>query len=176
MRHGFTRIAALLFWLGLWAATAHADDPCAGFKWDVAHERALFGGSAQALTAAREAGAAPELAAERLYAISLSSQASVALRVPAGPKSSFDGAFAGFARLDVATPGVYRVSLDQPGWIDLVGAHGAIPAGDFSGQRGCRAPHKVVQFSLPAGEALLQLTGIGDPQVRLTLTRAPAAP
>jgi hypothetical protein len=174
MRHCSSRIAALLF--GLWAATAYAEDPCTGFKWDIAHERALFAGGAQAVTAVREAGSATELAAERLYGISLLPQASVALRVPAGPKSNFDGAFAGFARLDIAAPGVYRVSLDQPGWIDLVGAQGVIPSSDFSGQRGCSTPHKVVQFRLPAGRVLLQLTGIGNSQVRLTLTRVPAAP
>jgi hypothetical protein len=174
MKHWRTQIIALLF--GVWAATAHADDPCAGFKWDVAPERALFAADARALSAVRDADSAPELASGQLYGISLLPQASVALRVPAGPKSSFAGAFAGFARLNIAAGGIYRVSLDQPGWIDLVGEQGVIPSSDFSGQRGCSAPHKVVQFTLPAGRILLQLTCIGSPQVRLTLTRAPATP
>ena len=167
---------ALGLLLGFSGAAAHADDPCPGFKWNVTHERALYAGQAQALTAAQDARSAPQLAAERLYAISLLPQATLALRVPAGPKSSFEGAFAGFARLNIATAGPYRVSLDQPGWIDVVSEQGVIASSDFSGQHGCSAPHKVVQFELPAGGVLLQLTGITGAHVELTLTRAPAAP
>jgi hypothetical protein len=174
MNRRWMGIAALL--LGLCGAAAHAEDPCAGFKWNVAHERALFAGDAQALTSTQDAGSAPGLAPEHLYNISLLPQATLALRVPAGAKSRFGGAFAGFARLNIAVAGLYRVSLDQPGWIDLVGAHGVIASSDFSGQRGCSTPHKVVQFELPAGGILLQLTGITGSHVQLTLTQAPAAP
>lgn len=162
--------------LGLCSAAALADDPCATFKWNVTQERALFEGKAQALAAAQDAGAAPGLAAGRLYDISLLPQATLALRVPAGPKSRFDGAFAGFARLNIAAAGRYRVSLDQPGWIDVVGEHDVIASSDFAGQRGCSAPHKVVQFELPAGSLLLQLTGITGSHVALALTQAPATP
>jgi hypothetical protein len=174
MNRWWIRVAALL--LALAAAAAYADDPCAGFKWDVTQERALFASKAQALTALPDAGAAPELTAGRFYEISLLPQGTLALRVPAGPKSQFEGAFAGFARLKIPAAGLYRVSLDQPGWIDLVGEHGVIASSDFSGQHGCSAPHKVVQFQLPAGSVLLQLTGVSGARLGLTLTRAPAAP
>ncbi len=174
MDRGRKMVVAVL--LGLCSAAAHADDPCAAFKWNVAQERALFAGKAQALAAAKEANAAPALAVGRLYDISLLPQATLALRVPAGPKSRFDGAFAGFAQLNIAAAGSYRVSLDQPGWIDLVGEHGVIASSDFAGQHGCSAPHKVVQFELPAGSLLLQLTGISAAHVALTLTQAPATP
>jgi hypothetical protein len=174
MNRWWTGIAALL--LGFSGAAAYADDPCAGFKWSVTHERALFAGNAQAVTAAPDAGSAPALAAEHLYDISLLPQATLALRVPAGTKSRFGGAFAGFTHLNIAAPGLYRISLDQPGWIDLVGEQGVIASSDFSGQHGCSAPHKVVQFELPAGGLLLQLTGIAGAHVQLTLTPAPAAP
>jgi hypothetical protein len=174
MKHRCTLTVGLV--LAVWAAAAYADDGCAGFKWDVAREHALFAGDAQALTASRDAGDAPELASDRLYGIALLPQTSITLRVPAGTKSSFEGAFAGYARLNIAAEGSYRVALDQPGWIDLVGDQGVIRSNDFSGQRGCSTPHKVVQFILPAGRVLLQLTGISNSHVRLTLTRAPAAP
>ena len=174
MNRWWTGIAALL--LGFSGAAVYADDPCAGFKWSVTHERALFAGNAQAVTAAPDAGSAPALAAEHLYDISLLPQATLALRVPAGTKSRFEGAFAGFTHLNIAAPGLYRISLDQPGWIDLVGEQGVIASSDFSGQHGCSAPHKVVQFELPAGGLLLQLTGVAGAHVELTLTPAPATP
>jgi hypothetical protein len=174
MKRWCMTVAALS--LGLTGAFAYADDPCAGFKWDVGHERALFAGKAQALAAAPDARTAPMLAFERLYDISLLPQATLALRVPASAKSSFQGAFAGFARLIITAAGRYSVSLDQPGWIDLMTDQTVIPSADFSGQRGCSAPHKVVQFALPAGSILLQLTGIVGSHVKLTLTPTAAAP
>jgi hypothetical protein len=170
------RTLVIVTLLGLCSAAARADDPCAAFKWNVAEERALFAGKAQALAAAKDTDGAPGLAVGRLYDISLLPQATLALRAPAGPKSRFEGAYAGFAHLDIAAAGTYRVSLDQPGWIDVVGEHGVIAASDFAGQHGCSAPHKVVQFELPAGSLLLQLTGITGSHVALTLTRAPATP
>src|SRR5271154_5093818 len=100
MNRCWMSIAGLLF--GLTGAAAHADDPCTGFKWNVRHERALFAGQAQALAAAQEARSAPEVAAERLYDISLLPQTTLALRAPAGAKSRFEGAFAGFVRLNIA--------------------------------------------------------------------------
>jgi hypothetical protein len=60
--------------------------------------------------------------------------------------------------------------------VDLLGEHGVIGASDFSGQHGCSAPHKVVQFELPPGSVLLQLTGVAGPHVEVTLTQAPATP
>src|SRR5689334_5466483 len=70
-----SRIRAL--WVGAlavsaWlAVTAHADDPCAGFTWDVAHERALFASAAQTLNAGRDAATAPAIETDRLYELTL---------------------------------------------------------------------------------------------------------
>ena len=91
----------------------------------------------------------------------------------AGKKAAFEGAYAGFARLQVPRAGRYRVSLNQSGWIDLVAGDGVVPAADFSGGTGCSTPGKVVVFELPAGAVLLQLTGVRAERIRLTLTHAP---
>jgi|HubBroStandDraft_6_1064221.scaffolds.fasta_scaffold149861_3 hypothetical protein len=168
--------AAAILLLAVTAHPARADDPCAGFKWNVERERALFAGTAASAAAARDAAGGAQLQPDVLYELTLAPQQQVSLSVPAGNKSTFDGAFAGFARLQVPTAGVYRVSLSRPGWIDLIGEHGAIASSDFSGQHGCNAPHKVVQFQLPAGSLVLQLTGVDGPRVTVTLTRAPASP
>ena len=152
--------------------TALADEPCTPMKWDVARERALFSGTPRPVAASQEASAAPQLVPDALYELALKPQQQVALSVPPGKKARTDGVFAGLARLHVTAAGTYRISLAAAGWIDVVGATGPLAAADHAGG-GCEAPHKVVQFELPAGDLLLQLSSVADPRIRLTLTRAP---
>jgi hypothetical protein len=151
---------------------SHADDACAAFKWDVAKERTLFAGTSQPVTASRDTSAPPPLVPERLYSLALAPQAQVQVAVPLGRKASVAGAFAGLVRLKVPAPGPYRVSLDQPGWVDVVVKRSALAASDFSGAAGCSAPHKIVQFELPAGELLLQFSGVATPLIKLAVTPA----
>lgn len=72
--------------------------------------------------------------------------------------------------MHVPTAGTYRIALDQSGWIDVVGEHGAIPSSDFAGGSACNAPHKLVQFELPAGELSLQLSSVASAAVKIALT------
>ena len=157
-------------------SAAYADDGCDGFKWDVARERAVFAGNAEPLTAGRDAGSGGELRPERLYDIWLTPQSQVDLSVPPGIKARVGNVFAGFAHVRIADAGRYRISLDQAAWIDVVGAQGVIASSDFAGQRGCSAPHKVVQFELPAGSVLLQVTGAAGVHLQVAVTRVPSAP
>ena len=156
--------------LGTLAHPSYADDPCAAFKWDVTHERALFAGAAESVAAGRDSSSAPQLLPDHLYGLSLLAQEQIRLSVPLGKKAQFDSAFGGLARLRVPLAGTYRIALDQSGWIDVVGEHGGIGSSDFAGGSACHAPHKLVQFELPAGELLLQLSGVANATVKLTLT------
>ena len=159
--------------LGALAHPSYAQDPCAAFKWNVAHEHALFAGAPERLAAGPDRGSAPQLLPDHLYGLSLLTQERINLSVPLGRKAQFDGAFGGLARLPVPRAGTYRIALDQPGWIDVVGEHGVIPSSDFAGGTACNAPHKLVQFELPAGELLLQLSGVANAAIKLTLTPVP---
>jgi hypothetical protein len=158
------------------SAMALQDDPCAGFSWNVAHERALFATAPESLTAGRDATSTPVLMPDRLYELRLGSQSQVALLVPPGKKVIPEGSFAGMARLRLQAE-TYRVSVDQSLWIDVVADGRMIESADFQGRAGCLAPHKIVQYSLPAGqELLLQLSAGVGPRARLTITRADAGP
>jgi hypothetical protein len=156
--------------LGIFTHEGYADDPCTSFKWNVAHERALFAVAPQSVAASREVASGPQLLPDRLYGLSLFPQDQITPSVPLGRKAQFDGAFGGFARLHVPTAGTYRIALDQSGWIDVVGEHGAIASSDFAGGGACHAPHKLVQFELPAGNLSLQLSGVANVAVKITLT------
>jgi hypothetical protein len=49
-----------------------------------------------------------------------------------------------------------------------------VPAKDFQGRPGCDAPHKVVEFTLPSGTALLQFSGGASETVKVTISRSPS--
>lgn len=153
-----------------------ADDPCAGGKWDVTQEHALFSKPPESVTAGHDIASAPVMKAQQLYELSLSPQDGVKFILPPAKKGLPDGAFAGLVHMKVPAAGPYRVSLDQGFWIDVVGEQKFIESSDFGGIQGCSAPRKVVIFNLPAGQDLvLQLSGAAKDHVRVTLTPVPAA-
>jgi hypothetical protein len=152
---------------------AHADDPCAAFTWDVHRERALFETEPQILTGGQTVAASPTFAADRLYQVELRAQSEVKFLEPPGRKRGDGGVFSGLARLTVETAGVYRISLDQPLWVDVIADGTVVPAKDFQGRPGCNAPHKIVEFLLPAGSPItLQFSGSKLPVVKVTATRS----
>jgi hypothetical protein len=152
---------------------AVADDACAGFKWDVTREHALFAGTGAALTAGKDARSAPALAAGRLYELRLWPQSTVAFAVEPGKKMPDDGQYAGLAALKLPVGGDYRVSLDAPAWLD-VAANGKLAAvEDYQGQHDCDAPRKVVEFDLKGTGLVLQVSGASKATIRLTVTPAP---
>ncbi len=165
--------AVLTLSLAAHGALAQQQDPCAAFSWNIAHERALFATAPQALNAGRDAASTPPLEPDRLYDLQLAPQGQVAWVLPPGKKSIPEQGFAGMARLRLPQPGTYRISVDQSLWIDIVADGQMIESVDFQGRAGCIAPHKIVQYTLPAGrELVLQLSAAGGPRARLTITRA----
>ena len=168
-----TRSLALIALL-LGAMGARADDPCAAFKWDIGRERALFATEPTALSAGSAVDSSPSLAPDRLYQLQLSIQPKVIFAVPPGKKTLTDGAYGGLAILTVGLAGIYRISLDQPHWLDVVASGAPIRSKDFQGRPGCNAPHKIVEFALPPGTALtLQFSGASSPTVKVAVTRSP---
>jgi hypothetical protein len=173
------RFAAALLLLLLCPPTcvAAADDPCAGFSWNVQHERALFDASAQSLSAAGTATAAPAVKTDRLYELKLLPQAQVSFAVPPRRQPRVPQPFAGLLQLSLTQGGLYRIALNEAAWIDVLADQSAIPSQDYQGRPGCQRPHKIVAFVLPAGKSLLvQVSGNADAVLRLSITRAAAAP
>jgi hypothetical protein len=173
MRRPITRSLIVAALASAIVAPAFAADPCAGFKWDVSKEHALFSGPATTLTAGRDAGSAPAIDTDRLYELKLTPQDQTAFALAPGKKMLTDGAFAGLATFKVNTSGAYRVSVDVPFWIDVVAGGKPVATKDFQGQHACDAPHKIVEFELTAAQPLvLQLSGSTKSVVRLTVTQS----
>jgi hypothetical protein len=156
------------------ATHALAADPCAGFQWNVIRERALFAMKAEPLSAGRDTASARRMQVDRLYDWSLVPQEEVRFAAAPGKKVPSDAARGGLVRLQVVTAGTYRISVDQPLWVDVVAGGKLLPAKDFQGASGCQAPRKIVEFVLPAHQDLLiQLSDAANPRARLTVTAVP---
>jgi len=155
------------------ASAARAEDACSAFTWNVERERKLFSQEAESLTGGSSLTAAPTLSSDRLYQLQLKAQSEVKF-VTAPGKNSTEGTYAGLAKLTVETSGVYRIALDQKIWVDVIANGLPIQAKDFQGRPGCNAPHKIVEFVLPAATPItLQLSGGSSPTVRVTVTLSP---
>jgi hypothetical protein len=150
-----------------------AADPCEGFTWNVAHELRLFAGPARQLTAGKDAASAPRIAIGQLYQVALAPQSEVHFLTPPEHPHGGDDTLSGVLRVRIPQAGLYRVSLSEGDWIDLVHDGAPITSQDHQGGAGCSAPHKVVQFQLPADEILVQLSGAKTATVRVTFTPAP---
>jgi len=168
---------ALLALLALVRARAQAGepDPCAAFSFDVAHERALFATAPVRVSAGAKPESAPILAADRLYRIALVPEEQVTFAAAPERKRGGAGTDAGLARLHIASAGSYRLALSQPFWVDMVQGGSLVSSARFTGSHGCNAPHKVVEYTLAAGDYILQISGLKSADVEITLTSAPTA-
>ena len=149
-------------------------DPCAGFSWNVTHERSLFAGHARRLRAGTDLSSAPRITTDRLYEATLQPQGAVRFPAPPGKQPREGDVFAGLLRLRVPEARLYRISADEPFWIDVIVGSQPLSAVSYQGRPGCHAPHKIVQFMLtPSQQLVVQLSGAGSSRARLTITRAP---
>jgi hypothetical protein len=161
--------------LAIGMTQARADpDPCAGFKWDVSKERALFDGAALPVRAGKDAASAAAVEPKHLYRLQLVAADQVSFPVPPGKSTPAEGSYAGVLALSIPAPGHYRIAVDLPLWIDVAADGKLIPAADYEGLHGCSAPRKIVEFILDAKpHLLLQLSAADQALVRLTITQVP---
>jgi hypothetical protein len=149
-------------------------------SWDVAHERALFGEVPQKLTAGASVADGPAISPGRLYELALVPDSQVRFAAAPGKSHPREGSAegnAGLATLSLPSAGLYRIALDQPYWVDVIAAGAPIPSKDFQGRAGCHAPHKIVEFVLPAATPLtLQFSAGNSPTLRVAVLIAPPAP
>ena len=156
------------------ALPARADDPCASFSWDVHHERELFSKEPVDIASGKTVADAPALTPDRLYELELRARPEVGFAAPPSRTWPTAATYAGLVRLTVETAGVYRIALDQSAWVDVLANGTVLQNRDFQGRPGCSAPHKIVEFVLPAGTPLiLEFSASITPSVKVTISRSP---
>jgi hypothetical protein len=162
---------ALVAMLLLTSTPGLAADPCSGFTWDVSRELALFAGPATSLAAGTDSAAAPSLAMERLYSLSLRPLNEVTFVAAPGKRNGAESGYAGLATLDIKAPGKYRFALAAPAWIDVIADGGAMNTSGHQGASDCTGPRKIVEFEFSvARRVTLQFSGADVPAVRFTVT------
>ena len=174
----WTRNSALVLILGLLAGraavSAPAGDGCLDFKWDVSKERVLFAATPTVLPAGKDSKSAPTIVPNRFYSLQLLARDQVIFSVSPPAKKSAVAGYAGIAALNISVPGVYRIAMDLPSWIDVVADGALLQAADYQGQHECGAPHKIVEFELAGTRPfVLQVSNAATDNILLTVTAAP---
>jgi hypothetical protein len=153
-----------------------AEDQCIEFAWDVRAEHLLFAMHPKVIAAGADRAGTPAVSLDQLYQLHLQKQTDVKFPTPPGAREAKPDGYGGLAQLQVAVAGAYRISADQPLWIDVAFNGALLKPQDFQGRRGCNAPHKIVEFVLPMGVQLtLQISNAANADVKISITPSPEA-
>jgi len=140
------------------AASAQAQEGsgCGGFKWPLDLERA-------ALVRPDKPSVANGAALAFNVATTLELQPFATAALPKAPERAPKSAqaFAGhFSLAAPAKPGVYKVTISAPAWIDVIDGESYLHPTAFSGATGCEGARKSVKFDLPSRPLALQFSGV----------------
>lgn len=170
MPHPATRLAIILSAV-LCSAAASAAEPsgCAAFKWPVDRERAALTTPDPTLIAS-----GTELAALPTTALALTLKPGGEAALPMPPeRAPSPERHAGFLRVkQIAKGGTYTIALSAGGWVDVAQAGRTLKPSEFSGATDCEGIRKLVRYQLSAGEALVQISGVGADTIRLAILPA----
>ncbi|CAN5283946.1 hypothetical protein BH10PSE10_BH10PSE10_04120 [soil metagenome] len=147
---------------------ALAQEPvgCDKFKWNVKHERAALAkaGAPKLASGSDLTGALPQT-------ITLDLKPPANAKLPSPPeRAPKPDTFAGFTMVKaIPANGVYSISLSAAAWIDVLQNGGFVKPKAFSGVTGCDGIRKAVKFDLVAGPAIIQISGVAEPAVKMAI-------
>jgi len=140
-------------------AQAQEGSGCGGFRWPLDLERA-------ALVRPDKPSLANGGALALNVATTLELQPFASAGLPKAPERAPKSAqaFAGhFALAAPAKPGVYKVTISSPGWIDVIDGGSYLHPKAFTDATDCEGARKSVKFDLPSRPLALQFSGVkGD--------------
>ncbi len=152
----------------LWPALARAEDPrgCDKFKWPIAHEQTAL----QAAGKPRiESGGAIALDAAATMHLQPFADAHLPMAPERAPKSATSNAGAANAPAPDA-PGVFKVSVSESGWIDVVQDGRFVKSAGFSGVLDCAGIRRSVKFLLAAKPFTIEVSGVDSPELSLIVS------
>jgi hypothetical protein len=155
---------ALIVFASLVAMPAFAQKPvgCDKFKWPIDRERALLADAKPVSIGADVADGA----------VSLNLSLITEVKLPMDPsRQPKPNTYVGFVRY--APPpraGRYRVTLSEPGWIDVIQDGQEIEAGPASGVTGCDGIRKSVIFYLGPSPFVVEITGSPVKTIAIAVT------
>jgi hypothetical protein len=165
MMSGHRFIAALVALLI--TAPAFAQEPvgCDKFKWPLERERALLATAAPAASGAE--------ISQPLTAVKITLAPYADAHLPAAPERAPKSAdsYAGFVRMSAPPKaGLYRITLSQGAWIDVIQDGHEVKSAVFSGATGCAGVRKSVKFELAAAPFVIILSGTTVHDIAVVVT------
>jgi hypothetical protein len=94
--------------------------------------------------------------------VTFAPSSSVSLILPPEKKLVADNSHAGLLAVRIPVDGDYRIILGKNGWIDVVVAGKLVPSISFGDNPKCSTIRKFVVFTLKAGDATIQLSGVSS--------------
>lgn len=159
-------IISLLVLLGATQAWAAEPVGCDNFKWPVTRERAALGQTG-----------APKLPSGGVVTDALPQTVVLELnpaedaKLPSPPeRAPKQGTFAGFSTLkNIPANGAYSIGLSAGAWVDVLQGGQFLKPKAFSGVTGCDGIRKVMKFDLVAGPAIVQVSGVAEPAIKIAV-------
>jgi hypothetical protein len=151
------------------SARAQEGSGCGGFKWPLEHERAALVRADKALLPNGGALAYDVPITLQLQPLSGAGLPKAPERAPTST-SDFAGHFSLAAP---AKPGVYRVTINPGGWVDVLDGGAYLHPIAFSNATGCESARKSVKFDLPARPLALQFSGVAKDQISVIVSPEP---
>ena len=147
-------------------AQAQEGSGCGGFRWPLEPERA-------ALIRSDKPSLANGGALALNIAMTLELQPLTSAGLPKAPERApkLAQAFAGhFALAAPAKPGVYKITISSPGWIDVLDGEDFLHPKAFTGATGCDGARKSVKFDLPPRPLALQFSGVESDRISVIVS------
>ena len=165
-------LCAAALTLPLRAAGAAETGGCDTFAWPIATELQWMKASdSEAVTSGAK------LAAPPAKAISLTLLPMTDVSFPVAPTSRKKGnaaeTFGGIVNFDgVAEPGLYQVTTETAGWVDVVQDGKALKPSAHTGKMDCDGVRKSVRFEIGPGPFSVELSGFAKDAAKFSIRRA----
>jgi len=149
---------------------------CGDYTADLHSEMKLMSAQLTSVTAGSGAADAPEIKPGVAYSVRLLPQQQVHFALPPGQNRGGAGRSAGVLSLSDLPAGSWRISTDNPVWLDLVPSGQIVDSSAFEMKMACTTILKTVLYTVRGkGPVLIQVNGATQRTVRLLVT-AVAAP
>lgn len=152
-------------------ATAAETGGCESFAWPVKTELQWMGAAARSVASGAKLEAPPHQALD----VKLVPMKDVTYPVAPTAKRKDDAetAFGGLVSFDtMPSGGTYQVSLSGRGWIDAVQDGKVLSPVAHSGKSDCQGLRKSVRFELGDKPLLIELSGVPQGSIKMTIRRA----
>jgi len=82
-------------------------------------------------------------------------------------------AHGGMVAVAIAEAGIYQISLSSGAWIDVLKDGAPVISSAHAPGPPCSGIRKTVQFPLPPGRAVIQISANADPAIQIMVSRVP---